>query len=256
MENVDIIVMLLFAITFLGVLSKKFNFPYPIILILSGILISLIPGLPVISLKPEVVFLIFLPPILYGAAWNASWRDFKAAIRPISLASIGLVFFTTGTVAWVAHALIPGLSWPEAFLLGAIISPPDAVAATSLTKGLGLPPRLIAILEGESLVNDASGLIAYRYALTALMTGNFVFWQAGLNFLLVSVAGITIGLAIGYITYIIHKKFFCDPILEVTLSFLTPFASYLLSEQLHVSGVLAVVSTGLYLSFRCVSRIV
>ncbi len=250
MENIDIIVILLFLITFLAVLSKKRNFPFAIILVLSGIVISLIPGLPTISLEPDIIFLIFLPPLLYGAAWNTSWHDFKAAIRPISLASIGLVFFTTGAVAIAAHLLIPGFTWPLAFLLGAIVSPPDAVAATSITKGLGLNPRLIAILEGESLVNDASGLIAYRYALTAITAGNFVFWQAGVNFLWVAAAGIAIGLVIGYITYFIQKKFFCDPVLEVTLTFLTPFASYLLAERFHVSGVLAVVTTGLFLSFR------
>ncbi len=161
-----------------------------------------------------------------------------------------MVFFTTLTVAWAAHALIYDLSWAEAFLLGAIVSPPDAVAANSVTKGLGLHPRLTAILEGESLVNDASGLIAYRYALLALTAGNFVLWKASLNFLLVSVSGIAIGLIIGYVIYLIHKKFFCDPVLEVTLSFLTPFASYLIAEHFEVSGVLAVVTSGLYLSFR------
>jgi CPA1 family monovalent cation:H+ antiporter len=124
MENVDIIVILLFGITFLAVLNKKRNFPFAIILVLSGIVISLIPGLPTISLKPDVIFLIFLPPLLYGAAWNTSWHDFKAAIRPISLASIGLVFFTTAAVAVAAHYMIPEFSWPLSFLLGAIVSPP------------------------------------------------------------------------------------------------------------------------------------
>lgn len=249
MENVGIIVMLLFSITFLGILSNKYKFPFPIILVLSGILISLIPGLPVITLDPAIVFIIFLPPLLYEAAWNTSWHEFKAAIRPISLAAIGLVIFTTVLVGVAAHLLIPGIDWPIAFLIGAIVSPPDAVAASSVTKGLGLNPRLISILEGESLVNDASGLIAYKYALTAI-TGSFVLWKAGLNFLVVASAGIAIGLAIGYLMYIIHKKFICDPIIEVTLTFLTPFASYLLAEHFHFSGVLAVVSTGLYLSFR------
>lgn len=250
MENVNIIVLLLFAITFLGVLSNRYKFPFPIVLVLSGIAISLFPGLPVVELNPGVVFLIFLPPLLYGAAWNTSWRDFKAARRPIFLAAVGLVLFTTILVAVVAHAIIPGLSWQAAFLIGAIVSPPDAVAATSVTKGLGLTPRMVAILEGESLVNDASGLIAYKYALLAITTGNFVLWEAGLNFLWVSVAGIAVGLAIGYLMFLIHKNFICDPIIEVTLTFLTPFASYLLAEHFHLSGVLAVVTTGLYLSFH------
>ncbi|MEP6684330.1 MAG: Na+/H+ antiporter [Parafilimonas sp.] len=250
MENVSVIIILLFAITFLGVISNKYKFPFPIILVLSGVVISLIPSLPVITLSPDVVFLIFLPPLLYAAAWNTSWHDFKAAIRPIGLASIGLVFLTTALVAITAHYIIPGMTWPLSFLLGAIVSPSDAVAATSVTKGLGLSPRINAILEGESLVNDASGLIAYRYALTAIAAGNFIFWQAGLNFLWVGAAGIGIGLAIGYIIYIIHKKFICDPLIEVTLTFLTPFASYLLAEHFGVSGVLAVVSTGLFVSLR------
>ena len=250
MENIGLIIMLLFGITFLGILSTKYKFPFPIVLVISGVLISLVPGLPVITLDPSIVFLIFLPPLLYAAAWNTSWRDFKAAIRPITLAAIGLVIFTTSIVAVTAHLLIPGLNWPLAFLIGAIVSPPDAIAATTITKGLGLQPRVITILEGESLINDASGLVAYRYALTAVTAGNFVLWQAGLNFLLVAMAGIGIGLGVAYLIYLVHKKFICDPIVEVTLTFLTPFASYLLAEEFHFSGVLAVVTTGLYLSYR------
>ena len=250
MENVSLILLFLFGITFLGLLSYRYKFPFPIVLVISGIAISLVPGLPVISLNPEIVFVIFLPPLLYAAAWNTSWHNFKNSISGITRSAVGLVFFTTSLVAVAAYYLIPGLSWPLAFLIGAIVSPPDAVAATSITKGLGLHPRLITVLEGESLVNDASGLVAYKYALTAIMAGNFVLWQAGLNFLLVVAAGAGIGLAIGYCMYIIHKKFVCDPVIEVTLTFLTPFASYLLAERFHFSGVIAVVTTGLYLSFR------
>jgi monovalent cation/hydrogen antiporter len=250
MENVSVIVVLLFGITLLGILSNKYKFPFPIILVLSGVIISLIPGLPVVALNPDVIFLVFLPPLLYSAAWNISWHEFKRAIRPISLASIGLVFFTTALVAIIAHWLIPDFGWPFAFLIGAIVSPPDAVAASSVTKGLGLNPRIVAILEGESLVNDASGLVAYRYALQTITFGNFVLWKAGLNFLFIASAGILIGLAIGYLVLQIHKRWVCDPVIEVTLTFLTPFCAYLLAEHLHVSGVLAVVSAGLFLSFR------
>ncbi len=250
MENTAIIVLLLFGIAFLGILSNKYKFPFPIALVLSGIVISLIPGLPVIELAPGVVFIIFLPPLLYAAAWNTSWHDFKANLRPIGLSAIGLVLFTTILVAAAAHWLIPGLSWPVAFLIGAIVSPPDAVAATTITSGLGLHPRTVTILEGESLVNDASGLVAYKYALTAITAGNFVAWEAGLNFLMIAVAGIIVGLVIGYGMYLVHKKIVCDPVIEVTFTLLTPFASYLLAEQFHFSGVLAVVTTGLYLSFR------
>ena len=250
MDNFGIIIMLLFGITFLGMLSSKYRFPFPIVLVLSGVVISLIPGLKTISLNPEIVFVIFLPPLLYSAAWNTSWHNFKASIRPITMAAVGLVLFTTVLVALAAHLLIPGLGWPLAFLLGAIVSPPDAVAATSLTSGLGLHPKIITILEGESLVNDASGLIAYKYALASLAAGNFIFWQAGIDFLLVVAAGIAIGLAIGYLLYLVHKNIVCDPIIEVTLTLLTPFASYLIAEHFHFSGVLAVVTSGLYLSFR------
>jgi CPA1 family monovalent cation:H+ antiporter len=250
MENVEIIVLLLFGVTFLALLSYRYRFPFPIVLILAGLTISFIPGLPLIALKPEVVFFIFLPPLLYGAAWNTSWHDFKSNIRDISMAAIGLVFFTTGLVGVVAHYLIPDLSWAQAFLLGAIVSPPDAVAATAVTKGLGLHPRVVTILEGESLVNDASGLIAYKYAIAAIMTGSFVLMDAGLQFVWVIVAGIAVGLLIGYLMFLVHRRFVCDPVIEVTLTFLTPFASYLLAEHFHVSGVLAVVTTGLYLSFR------
>ncbi len=250
MENVTIIIMLLFGIAFLGLMSNRYNFPFPIVLVVCGVLISIIPGLPVIALSPDIVFIIFLPPLLYHASWHTSWHDFKGAIRPISLAAIGLVLFTTLAVAVVAHELIDEMSWPLAFLIGAIVSPPDAVAATSITKGLGLQPRLLTILDGESLVNDASGLVAYKYALAAVTAGNFVLWEAGVNFLVVAGAGVAIGLGMGYMMYLIHKKFVCDPIIEVTLTFLTPFAAYLFAEHFHFSGVLAVVSTGLYLSYR------
>jgi len=250
MENIGIIVFLLFGVAFIGVLSNKYKFPFPIALVLSGLVISLIPGLPNISLSPNIVFIVFLPPLLYGAAWNTSWHEFKTYYRSISLAAVGLVLLTTTVVAIVAHYIIPDISWPLCFLIGAIVSPPDAIATTTVTKGLGLDPRLIAILEGESLINDASGLIAYKYALAAIMAGNFVLWQAGLNFVWVVLAGVAVGLAVGYLMYLIHKYFIGEPIIETTLTLLTPFASYMLAELFHLSGVLAVVTTGLYLSFR------
>jgi len=250
MGSVGIIILLMFGITFISVLSNKFKFPFQIILVVSGIGIGLIPSFPTISLRPDIVFLIFLPPLLYGAAWNISWHEFKANKRPIALAGFGLVIFTTLIVGCVAHEMIPGMSWPLSFLLGAIVSPPDAVAATSITKGLGLQPRILSILEGESLVNDSSGLIAYKYAITAVMAGNFVLWQAGLDFLGVITGAAVIGLVIGHGMYLIHKKFICDPVIEVTLTLLTPYASYLLCEYFHLSGVIGVVTTGLYLSFR------
>jgi monovalent cation/hydrogen antiporter len=249
MSNIEIIIVLLSIISLLALMANKIKVPYPILLVVAGLGIGFIPHLPRVVLNPDVIFLIFLPPLLYASAWTTSWHDFKAARRPISLLATGLVLFTTTLVAFVTHTFIPGFSWPVAFLLGSIISPPDAVAAASITKGLGLPKRVTTILEGESLVNDASGLIAYRYALTAVMTGNFVLWQAGLQFVLVAVAGILVGCLVGLALYWLHKHIH-NPTVETSLTFLTPFIAYLLAEQFHVSGVLAVVTCGLYLSWR------
>ena len=250
MENLGIIILLLFLIAFLALLSKRYNFSFPVVLLIVGITVSLVPGLPLIVLEPEIIFLLFLPALLYSAAWFTSWHEFKANLRPISLAAFGLVFFTTGVIGVVAHYIIPGFSWAHSFLLGAIISPPDAVAATTITRNLGLHPRIVTILEGESLINDASGLIAYKYALGAILSGAFAFWEAGLQFFIVVIGGVLVGLVIGFVLYIIHKKWVNDPTVEVTLTLLTPLTSYLLAENFHVSGVLAVVTTGLYLSFR------
>src|SRR5688572_10133148 len=150
MNTIAVVVFLLAVVTALAEVTHKIKIPYPILLVVTGIGIGLIPGLPSVQLNPEIVFLIFLPPVLYAAAWATSWPDFKAAKRPISLLAIGCVLFSTCAVAWIAHTFIPGFGWAEAFVLGAIISPPDAVAATSATKGLGMPRRVITILEGES----------------------------------------------------------------------------------------------------------
>jgi monovalent cation/hydrogen antiporter len=250
MNDVEIIVLLLFAITFLALLSNRYKYPFAVVLVLAGLLISLIPGLPGIMLKPEIVFFVFLPPLLYAAAWNTSWRDFKANLRPISLAAIGLVFFTTTCVAILVHYMIPEFTWAQSFLLGAIVSPPDAVAATSITRGLGIHPRIIAILDGESLVNDASALVGYKYALGAILAGSFSLGSASLNFILVFCGGVAVGIALGFCIYWLHTKWIKDAVLDVTITFLTPFAAYLLAEKMHVSGVLAVVSSGLYLAFR------
>src|SRR5690349_5114082 len=199
MQTIATVIILLAVVTALAEVTDKIKIPYPILLVMAGIGIGLIPGLPKISLEPDIVFLVFLPPVLYAAAWSTSWTDFKKAKRPITLLAIGCVIFTTCAVAWVAHTFIPGFGWAEAFVLGAIISPPDAVAATAATKGLGLPKRVITILEGESLVNDATGLIAYRYAVAAVVSGAFQFWHAGLEFIIVAVGGIALGFAMGYV---------------------------------------------------------
>jgi monovalent cation/hydrogen antiporter len=250
LENITVIILLLAVVTALAEVADRIKIPYPVLLVLAGIAIGLIPNLPMIELNPEVVFLIFLPPALYSAAWTTSWTDFKTARRPITLLAVGCVLFTTTAVALIAHYYIPGFGWAESFVLGAIISPPDAVAATAATAGLGVPKRLITILEGESLVNDATGLIAMRYAIAATATGTFIFWLASINFFYVAGVGIVIGLIIGQLFLWIHKITPNNPTTDTTLTFLTPYVSYLLAEQIHVSGVLAVVTCGLFLSQR------
>lgn len=250
MQNIATVIILLAVVTALAQVTDLIKVPYPILLVLTGIAFGLVPGLPPISLSPDVVFLVFLPPILYAAAWTTSWPDFKAAKRPITLLAIGCVIFTTCAVAWIAHVFIPGLGWAEAFVLGAIISPPDAVAAAAATKGLSIPKRVTTILEGESLVNDATGLIAYRFALAAVATGAFSLWEASYKFVLVAAGGIVLGLVMGYLFKWIHKITPDNPTTDTVLTFLTPYIVYLFAESVHISGVLALVSCGLYLSWN------
>lgn len=250
MQSIATVIILLAVVTALAQITDLIRIPYPILLVLVGMGIGLMPGLPPINLSPDVVFLIFLPPVLYAAAWSTSWADFKANKRPITLLAIGCVIFTTCSVAIIAHSFIPGLGMAEAFVLGAIISPPDAVAAAASTKGLSVPKRIVTILEGESLVNDATGLIAYRYAVAAVMTGTFSLWEASYKFVIVAAGGIALGLAIGYLFKWIHKITPDNPTTDTTLTFIAPYIAYLFAESIHISGVLAVVTCGLYLSWN------
>ncbi|MBC7946881.1 MAG: Na+/H+ antiporter [Chitinophagaceae bacterium] len=250
MENFKIIIFILVVLISLWAVIDKLKLPYPVLLVLVGLAIGIMPFVPELVLDPEVVFVVFLPPLLYYAASHTSWHDFKTNLRPISALGISLVFFSMTAVAITAHFFIPEFGWPLAFLLGAIVSPPDAVASSGLMKGLGLNKQVTTILEGESLVNDASALIAYRYALSAILTGTFVFWKAGLQFLWVAGGGIIIGLLVGYVLIFIHKRIDNYPIVETCLTLLTPFLSYLLAEDAHTSGILSVVSTGLVISWR------
>src|SRR5215204_6233731 len=250
MENFKIIVFIMAILISLMAVSDRIKIPHPIMLMGAGLVIGFVPQLPDLALDPDIVFIIILPPLLYDAASKTSWHEFKTSIRPISALAITLVFFTTVAVAITAHYLIPGFSWPLAFVLGAVVSPPDAVAASGIIKGLGLNKKVITILEGESLVNDASALIAYRYAVMAVTTGTFVFWKAGLQFLLVAGLGIVIGIVAGYLFVLAHKKITNNPVVETSLTLLAPFVSYLAAEEFHMSGVLAVISTGLVISWR------
>ena len=250
MANFEILIIILLLLIVLLAIADRFKLPHSILLVMSGLVIAFIPWIPPVTLNPEVVFFVFLPPILYDAASNTSWRDFKAEAGPISTLAIALVFFTTVCVAVTTHFLIPDFPWPLAFTLGAIISPPDAVATTSITKYLGLNRRVTTILEGESLVNDASALIAYRLSISAIGTGTFIFWQAGLNFFLITLGGVVCGVVVGYTIIAIQKRVLNSSIISTSLTLVTPFVAYLLAERIHVSGVISVVVAGLMMSWR------
>lgn len=245
MHEIEIILGLLLVVAALAVVAQKLDVPYPILLVLGGLVLGFVPGLPEVELDPEIVFVLFLPPLLTSAAWYTSWRDFRFNLRPILLLAIGLVLVTTSAVAIVAHAAIAGLTWPTAFVLGAIVSPPDAVAATTITQRLNVPRRVVTVLEGESLINDATGLVAYRFAVAAVVTGMFSIWEASLRFFVVAIGGVIVGLAVGWLVVWIHRHLE-DSLVEITTTILMAFASYLIAEHLGVSGVLAVVTIGLY----------
>jgi Na+/H+ antiporter len=249
-DNLLIIISLLFVVSMLTMLSEKLRISYPIFLVIAGLLISFIPGIPHITLEPDWVFLLFLPPLLYFAAWNTSWKDFWELKRPIGLLAIGLVVITATAVAYLSNAMIPGFTLAMGFVLGGIISPPDAVAATSVLQGLKIPKRVVTILEGESLVNDASSLIVFRVALATLLTGQFVFWKAGVDFFVVAIMGIIIGLAIANVLYFVHRYFPTTSSIDTALTFISPYLMYIGAEHFHYSGVLATVSGGLFLSYR------
>ena len=246
---IEVVLGLLVAVAVLALLARKIQIPYPILFVIGGLLLGLIPDLPNVRLDPELVFLFFLPPLLFPAALFTSWRDFRANARPISLLAVGLVLFTTAAVGLLAHYFIADLPLAAGFVLGAIISPPDAIAATAIADRLRVPRRIVTVLKGESLVNDATALVAYRFAVAAVVTGSFSLAHASGQFFIVGIGGILIGLAVGWLAAWFHKRV-DDPPIEITVSLLTPFAAYLPAEQLHVSGVLAVVAAGLYLGWR------
>ncbi len=244
--TITLVLALLAATVVCSSLATRLRVPYAIVLVLAGALLSLLPGLPAVELNPDLILFLFLPPLVYSSAWQISWREFRASLRPILLLSIGLVLFTTAGVAVVAHVLL-GLSWPIAFVLGAVLSPTDAVAASAIAKRMGLPQRLVTVLEGESMVNDATGLVVYTFAVAALVSGSFQPGAASLQFVVVSLGGLVVGLVIGWPLAWLHRHLDDAPI-EITITLLTPFAAYLLAEEVRVSGVLAVLSAGLYLS--------
>ncbi len=249
-EKLLLILGLLIVVIFLVMLAQRIRIAYPIFLVLAGLGISFIPGVPVLQLDPDIIFLIFLPPLLYEAAWYTSWNDFWKWKRTIGSLAFGLVFITSIVVAFASQALIPGFTLAMGFLLGGIVSPPDAIAATTVLKGLKVPKRTIAMLEGESLINDASSLIVFRFALVAVMTGVFSMQEATGQFFLVAGMGVVVGIAGAHVFYAIHRFLPTTPAIDAALTVITPYVLFLAAEHFHYSGVMSVVSGGLFMSFR------
>src|SRR6185295_697632 len=245
MNLIEATLLLLLIATIAVPWARRIGQPTEILLVLGSLALSLLPGLPTLILDPNVVFQLFLPPILFDAAFFTSWRDFKRNRHVIFMLAFGLVLFTTSLVAVAAHALGLGMSWPVAFLLGAIVSPSDASAASAIIKKLGVPRRMLTIIEGESLVNDATALVAYRFALAAIATGSFSIGLAAIDFVLVSVGGACIGLLIAMAGIFIVQRLNSSAA-ETTLILITAFATYLCAERLGVSGVISTVAGGLY----------
>src|SRR5213083_1406714 len=249
MHQAEIIVLLFALVAVLAVLACKVALPYPIVLVIGGLALSLVPRLPEVKLNPDTVFYFILPALIYPAALFTSWRDFRRNLRPILLLAIGLVLATMLAVACIAHLIVPALPWAAAFALGAIVSPPDAVAATAIIRRLSVPHRIQVILEGESLVNDATALVALQFAIAALVTGSFSPAHAADRFAWAAAAGIAIGLLVGVAMRWVQSHL-DDPPIQITVSLLTPFVAYLPAERLHVSCVLATVAAGIFLGWH------
>jgi len=248
LENFPFYLGLIVAIVFLIMLASKIKVAYPILLVLAGLAISFVPGIPNVKIDPELIFIIFLPPLLYEASWTISWKELWKWRRIISSFAFIVVFLTAISVALVANHFIPGFSLALGFLLGGIVSPPDAVSAGAILKFVKVPKRMSSILEGESLLNDASSLIIFRFALIAVATGQFIWSDAILSFSWMVIGGIGIGLAVGLAFIKTHKYLPTDVNTDTALSIVTPYIMYIAAEEAHTSGVLAVVSGGLLLS--------
>ncbi|KAF2327301.1 Na+/H+ antiporter [Flavobacterium daemonense] len=245
MENYTIIIFILAIVIGISAFAEKSKLPFPILLVIVGVAIGFIPTMNEIEINPEIIFLIFLPPLLYDASFNISPKHFKTNLSTISTLAIPLVFLTTFWIAVVSHYMISGMSWPLSFVLGAILSATDAVAAINITRGLDIPEKTLTILEGESLINDASALVAYRFAVAAVMGSVFILWKATLQFMFLLGGGFLVGFVMGKILAFILKKVRNNINVTVSFMLLMPFVTYLVAEHLHVSGVIAVVFLGL-----------
>src|SRR4249919_1001556 len=246
--TIQILLLLIAVLVVVAIVARRFNTAPSILLVIAGIGLALIPGLPRIELAPELVLLGVLPPLIYSAGVAMSWREFRFNLRPIALFAIGCVFFTACAIAAAAHWFL-GLPWAVAFVLGAIIAPPDVVAPLAIARRLGLPRRLVVVLEGEGLANDATALILYRFAVIAVSAGTFSFGQAAGTFVAIVVGEILWGIGVGWLMLRL-RRWVRDPPVEITLSILTPFLAYWPPEHLCGSGVLATVTAGLYISWN------
>lgn len=247
MQTAELILVLLAVSAAMGALAYRLAIPHPVLLVLGGAVLPFIPHIPRLTLDPEAIFILFVPPLLYRTAATTSLRDFRARLGPIAFLSIVMVLATMGAVAAVSHALIPGFSWAAAFALGAVVAPTDSVAALAVTRRLRVPRSIVTVLSGEALVNDAASLVAYRMAIAAAMTGAFSLRQATVQFVVAGLGGALLGIAIGKIVVAIRRRLNDMPTIDSTVSLLTPFAAYIPAEQLGWSGVLAVVAVGFYI---------
>jgi CPA1 family monovalent cation:H+ antiporter len=249
MEGVELAVVLLIAAAGLRVLAARLDVPHPVLLVLGGLALATIPGLPRIGFEPETLFLLFIPPLLYITAFFTSLRDFRAKLGAIARYGTLLVLLTMVAVAWAAHTLLPEITWPAAFVLGAIVSPPDPVAAVAILRRLGAPRDVVTLLEGEGLVNDAAALVAYRIGVAAVATGAFSPARAAFQLLVTGAGGVIVGLGVGWLIGEARRRA-SVPIIENTISLLSPFLAYIPADRLGLSGVLATVAVGLYLGRR------
>jgi monovalent cation/hydrogen antiporter len=249
MEHLEVFLVALFvSVALLNAVASWLNLPYPIVLVVGGLALALVPGVPTIVLEPDLVLTIFLPPLLYSAAFFSDLRALRQDVRAISLTAIGLVILTAAAVAVAAHEVM-GMSWAMSFALGAIVAPTDPVAATALMRRVGAPRRIVNIIEGESLINDASALVIYRTAVAAAVGGSFSLIGASLEFVGAVAGGIAIGLAVGFVITEIRRRLDDVPT-EITISLLTGYAAFLPAEELGLSGVLAAVTAGIYLGWH------
>ncbi len=245
-EQLVVFLVLLVAVAAMLVVAPTLRVPYPIVLVIGGLALGFVPGMPEVELPPDLVLVAVLPPLLYAGTFFTSLHELKLNMRPIGLLAVGLVIATMLAVAVVAHAAIDDLSWSSAFVLGAIVSPTDPIAATAIARRFGVPRRLVTIVEGESLINDGTALVAYRFAVVAVVSGSFSLWQAGLEFVYSVTAGIAIGLGVGWLIRQLRRRL-DNPPLEITIALLSGYLAYIPAELVHASAVLAAVTVGIYM---------